>query len=225
MKVFVGLGNIGKEYDHTRHNIGFDIVDAFEQKLDRATGWKAGKGSYYFSKGWWRNEEVILVKPTTYMNLSGRAVRDVLQFYKVDKSDLVIICDDIAIPLGSIRMRLKGSDGGHNGLTSVIYELATEEFARIRCGVGAEFRRGEQARFVLSPFKASEQEAVKKMIEDGVLACQYITELEMEKAMNKVNSLGPQKPLKLTVKNPASVPKGESGSSTTTKNESSSNKA
>lgn len=196
MKVFVGLGNVGREYDHTRHNIGFDIVDRFETKIERSTGWKAGKGDYYFAKGVWRNEDVILVKPTTFMNLSGRAVRDVLQFYKVGIEDLLVICDDIAIPLGALRLRLKGSDGGHNGLTSVIIETGTEDFARLRCGVGGDFPRGQQARFVLSTFKASEKDTVEKMIEEGVIAFQNIIELGFEKAMNKVNGPAPQVKLK-----------------------------
>src|SRR5256885_2018731 len=103
MWVFAGLGNIGKEYEGTRHNIGFAVVDEIVRKLARSTGWKAGKGDYYFAKGWLKNEEVVLVKPTTYMNLSGRAVRDVLQFYKVPKEQFVAITDDLAIELGTLR--------------------------------------------------------------------------------------------------------------------------
>src|SRR3569623_1236882 len=99
------------------------------------------------------------------MNLSGRAVRDVLNFYKADISDTTVICDDIAIPVGSLRLRTKGSDGGHNGLTSIIYELGTDEFARLRLGVGSDFKRGDQARYVLSPFKPAEQPLLIEMID------------------------------------------------------------
>ena len=98
MYTFAGLGNPGREYDGTRHNIGFAIVDALEEKLERSSGWRAGKGEYYYAKGIISNEEIILVKPITYMNLSGRAVRDVLAFFKCEISSLVVICDDIAIP-------------------------------------------------------------------------------------------------------------------------------
>src|SRR6476646_5398046 len=122
MWVFVGLGNVGREYVGTRHNIGFEVVDRIETKLIRSTGWKAGKGDYYFAKGSWKNDEILLVKPTTFMNLSGRAVRDVLNFYKVGRENLVVITDDIALPLGALRLRTRGSDGGHNGLSSIILE-------------------------------------------------------------------------------------------------------
>jgi peptidyl-tRNA hydrolase, PTH1 family len=206
MKVIVGLGNIGSEYAHTRHNIGFDVVDAFEPQLERATGWKAGKGEFYFTKGYWRNEDVILVKPTTFMNLSGRATQQVLAFYKAEVSDLLVITDDIAIPLGKLRLRLLGSDGGHNGLASVIQSLGTNKYARLRCGVGGDFPKGQQARYVLSKFKKDEEATAKQMIDNGVMACKSIIELGFEKAMNIVN-VGEErpKPVKLVKKDgPAS---------------------
>jgi PTH1 family peptidyl-tRNA hydrolase len=187
MKVFVGLGNPGRDYDGTRHNIGFAIVDAFEPKLERSSGWKAGRGDYYFAKGWYGSDEVLLVKPTTYMNLSGRAVRDALVFYKVGYSELLVITDDIAIPTGTLRLRMRGSDGGHNGLTSVILELGKDEFARLRCGVGADFPKGQQARYVLSKFKEGERQSVEDMISRAVDGCRHIIELGADKAMNKVN--------------------------------------
>jgi PTH1 family peptidyl-tRNA hydrolase len=187
MLIIVGLGNPGKEYDGTRHNIGFAIVDILEQKLDRSSGWKAGKGDYYFAKGVISSEDIILVKPTTYMNLSGRAVRDVLAFYKGSISELLIICDDIAIPLGQLRLRLEGSDGGHNGLSSIIYELASNAFARLRFGVGADFYPGEQAKFVLSKFKESEKKMLEDMTNSAVSGCQEIIRKGMQQAMNIIN--------------------------------------
>src|ERR1017187_10677029 len=165
MWLFAGLGNIGREYAGTRHNVGFAVADHAERLLDRSTGWRAGKGDYYAAKGFRGPEEILLVKPTTYMNLSGRAVRDAMQFYKIELEKLVVIVDDIALPLGTLRLRLGGSDGGHNGLTSIIYELATENFARLRCGIGSDFRRGDQVRYVLSAFKADEAERASEMIE------------------------------------------------------------
>jgi peptidyl-tRNA hydrolase, PTH1 family len=187
MWLFAGLGNIGKEYAGTRHNIGFEVVDRVERSLDRSTGWRAGKGDYYVAKGFRGADEILLVKPTTYMNLSGRAVRDALQFYKVDLENLVVIVDDLALPLGTLRLRLGGSDGGHNGLTSIIYELGTENFARLRFGIGADFRKGDQVRYVLSPFKADEIEIVRETIDRAAQACLDIPRMGIQLAMNGVN--------------------------------------
>ena len=188
MWLFTGLGNVGSEYTHTRHNIGFEIVDRLETKLERSSGWRAGRNDYYFAKGFWRkSEEILLIKPTTYMNLSGRAVRDALGFYKVSRDNLVIIADDIALPLGALRLRLRGSDGGHNGLASVIYELGSDDFARLRCGVGSDFHRGEQVKYVLSRFKPNEIEAVTNMIDLATQGCLTIVESGLEMAMNRIN--------------------------------------
>jgi len=186
VKVFIGLGNPGTTYDGTRHNIGFAVVDALERTLENSSGWKAGKGSYYVAKGKHRAEDMLLVKPTTYMNHSGRAVRDVLQFYKAERADLCVITDDIALPLGKLRMRLQGSDGGHNGLASCILELGSDEFARLRCGVGNDFRVGEQSRYVLSQFKADEREMVTDMIARALTTCEDIANFGFEKAVSKV---------------------------------------
>jgi peptidyl-tRNA hydrolase, PTH1 family len=199
MWIFAGLGNIGREYEGTRHNIGFEVVDLVERSLERSTGWRAGKGEYYFAKGFAppslqgggrgveEAQEILLVKPTTYMNLSGRAIRDALQFYKVPMGQLVVISDDIALPLGTLRLRLGGSDGGHNGLSSIIYELGTEDFARLRCGIGAGFHKGEQVRFVLSKFKPDELKSGQEMIERAAQACFEIASAGAQKAMNVVN--------------------------------------
>lgn len=188
MWLFAGLGNIGSEYVGTRHNIGFEVVELVEKRLSRSTGWKAGKGDYYFAKGFWRTEEVLLIKPTTYMNLSGRAVRDAMQFYKIHISQIVVIADDIAIPLGALRLRLRGSDGGHNGISSVIYDLGTDEFARLRCGVGSDFHRGEQVKYVLSKFKPVDEPTVKDMLQRADVGCLTIVEQGLDKAMNLVNA-------------------------------------
>ncbi|MDP4221059.1 MAG: aminoacyl-tRNA hydrolase [Bacteroidota bacterium] len=185
--MFIGLGNPGKEYEGTRHNIGFAIVDSLEQLLERSSGWKAGKGEYYYAKGKLAGEDVLLAKPITYMNLSGRAVRDILAFFKEGISDLVVICDDIAIPLGQLRLRSGGSDGGHNGLSSIIYELGTDEFARLRFGVGADFYPGEQAKYVLSKFKASESKLVDEMIIAAKNGCLEIVRSGISRAMNTIN--------------------------------------
>ncbi|HEX5316876.1 MAG TPA: aminoacyl-tRNA hydrolase, partial [Candidatus Kapabacteria bacterium] len=178
-------------------NIGFEVVDLVERSLERSTGWRAGKGEYYFAKGFAppplqgglvETQEILLVKPTTYMNLSGRAIRDALQFYKVPMGQLVVISDDIALPLGTLRLRLGGSDGGHNGLSSIIYELGTEDFARLRCGIGAGFHKGEQVRFVLSKFKPDEIKSGQEMIERAAQSCFEIVASGITKAMNVVNA-------------------------------------
>jgi len=187
MWLFAGLGNIGREYAGTRHNIGFEVVDRVERDLTRSTGWRAGKGDYYVAKGVHASEDVLLVKPTTYMNLSGRAVRDAMQFYKCEINQLVVIADDIALPLGTLRLRLQGSDGGHNGLSSIIYDLGTEDFARLRCGVGSDFRKGEQVRYVLSRFKPDEEKRATEMLDRGATACLQIVASGLQKAMNVVN--------------------------------------
>ncbi len=190
MWLFAGLGNIGREYAGTRHNIGFEVVDEVERSLERSTGWRAGKGDYYVAKGFRGSEEILLLKPTTYMNLSGRAVRDALQFYKVIQENLVVIVDDLALPLGTLRLRMGGSDGGHNGLTSIIYDLGSEDFARLRCGIGANFHRGEQVRFVLSKFKPDEVDAAKEMVERAARACLDIARSGVQRAMNSINISG-----------------------------------
>ncbi len=187
MYIFAGLGNPGKEYDGTRHNIGFSIVDALETKMERSSGWRAGKSEYYYAKGMIANEEVLLVKPITFMNLSGRAVRDVVAFFKCEISNLVVICDDIAIPLGQLRLRLNGSDGGHNGLSSIIYELGSDGYARLRFGVGADFHFGDQAKYVLSKFKESEMKLVEDMNISAVNGCIEIICNGLAKSMNVIN--------------------------------------
>ncbi len=188
MWLFAGLGNIGKEYAGTRHNVGFEVAELLERKLERSTGWRAGKGEYYVAKGWRGSEELLLVKPTTYMNLSGRAVRDALQFYKVPIPQMIVIADDLALPLGTLRLRLGGSDGGHNGLSSIIYELGTEDFARLRCGIGSNFHRGDQVNFVLSRFKPDEIETAEQMTRRAADACFEIVDFGVQKAMNAVNA-------------------------------------
>jgi PTH1 family peptidyl-tRNA hydrolase len=127
------------------------------------------------------------------MNLSGRAVRQVMQFYKTEVADLLIICDDIAIPMGALRLRLTGSDGGHNGLTSVIYELATRDFARLRLGVGSDFRKGDQVRYVLGKFGPNDQDLLQDMLKRSEEGCLAVSEQGAEKAMNLVNYTPPSK--------------------------------
>ncbi|MDX2127881.1 MAG: aminoacyl-tRNA hydrolase [Chloroherpetonaceae bacterium] len=165
MKLICGLGNIGKEYVGTRHNVGFRVAESVAEKL--GLGFKSGKGDYDFAKGVYESNEVLIIKPTTYMNLSGRAVRHAMAFYKISILDLLVICDDFAIPLGAIRLRGEGSDGGQNGLKNIIQELGRNDFTRLRFGIGNPEFKGSAADFVLSNFKPEELEVV----EDTIAQC------------------------------------------------------
>jgi peptidyl-tRNA hydrolase, PTH1 family len=151
--LIVGLGNIGAEYAFTRHNAGFMVLDrlAAQNNLD----WKMDRHAYtteFKHKG----KQIYLVKPTTYMNLSGKAVNYWLQALKIPIENLLVICDDLALPFGKLRMKMKGSHGGQNGLRNIEEILKTSEYARLRFGIGSDFFRGAQVNYVLSPFSEDE---------------------------------------------------------------------
>lgn len=159
MKYLVaGLGNVGVEYANTRHNAGFLALDFIAQKhnlvFDPAR-------LCFFSQYKVKNRHIYLIKPTTFMNLSGKAVKYWLKKLEIPTEQLLVLVDDIALPLGMIRIRQKGSDGGHNGLTDIIAELQTDEFARLRIGIGSEFSKGRQVDFVLGEWESAEMELIK----------------------------------------------------------------
>lgn len=179
MYIIVGLGNPGREYEITRHNAGFITVDYLAQK----NGIKINKLKYkaLIGEGKIAGENVVLAKPQTYMNLSGRSVKDIFEQSCVSTEKLIIIYDDMDLDLGKIRIRVRGSSGTHNGMKSVIYQLQTEEFPRIRIGIGACPAGIDAADYVLNPFSGEEQkimgevirtieEAVETIIRDGVSA-------------------------------------------------------
>ena len=171
MKLIVGLGNPELRYTGTRHNIGFDVVDHLA-KQSNAT-FSSGKGNYRFAKISAPGGPLIVVKPMTYMNLSGHAVVAAMNFYKIVKEELLVICDDVNIPLGTVRIRAKGSAGGQNGLKHIIESLGSEEFARLRVGVGTEILPVSLSSFVLSKFGEDEKKTVDRIIPacvDAVLA-------------------------------------------------------
>ena len=159
--LIVGLGNVGEEYSDTRHNIGFMVLDAMITE-SRASFKDKRYGAVCPIK--YKGREFILLKPSTYMNLSGNAVRYWLNKEKIPFENLLVIVDDIALPLGSIRMRPKGSDGGHNGLAHISTVLATNDYARIRFGIGDGFRRGSQVGFVLGTWNPEEKKFVNERI-------------------------------------------------------------
>jgi PTH1 family peptidyl-tRNA hydrolase len=165
MVCLVGLGNPGAEYEGTRHNIGFDIVERIG-RLIRAP-FRPGKGEYSIAVGSFKNEDIGLVKPLTYMNNSGEAVLDIRNRYDIPLERFLILCDDFQLPLGRLRLRPDGSDGGHNGLYSIIYHLKSNSFPRLRCGIASEeipSDKTQMAAYVLSPFSPAERPLVDDMI-------------------------------------------------------------
>ncbi len=163
MKLIIGLGNPGLEYKWTRHNVGFEAIDKLAYDFNINVNKNKFKSIY--GEGIIHNEKVLLIKPLTYMNLSGECVREFLHFYKdLDTSDIMVICDDINLPLGSIRIRKKGSDGGQNGLKNIIYQLNKDDFPRLRIGVGQKPEHYTLANFVLSKFNKDEEDDIIKGI-------------------------------------------------------------
>jgi PTH1 family peptidyl-tRNA hydrolase len=159
--LIVGLGNIGDDYSDTRHNIGFTVLDALA-KASNTSFIDKRYGSVVTIK--FRGRDLILLKPSTFMNLSGNAVRYWLQNENISVENLLVIVDDIALPLGSFRMRPKGSDGGHNGLSHITTVLATDEYARIRIGIGNNFRHGSQVEYVLGTWDKEEKKILDERI-------------------------------------------------------------
>lgn len=162
MYIIAGLGNPGKQYENTKHNVGFLTIDVLAEKL----GIRVSKIKHkaLTGEGFISGEKVILVKPQTYMNLSGESIREILSFYKADPERLVVIYDDIDLPMGSLRIRKKGSAGTHNGMKSIIYQIVSEDFPRVRIGIGGE-HKGDLADYVISGFRKED----RKTVEDSIL--------------------------------------------------------
>lgn len=154
MRIIVGIGNPGSRYKNNRHNVGFQFLDFFcEQKK---LAFKASKFDYHFAEGKISGAPFVLIKPDTYVNNSGLAVLDCVNHYKVDVENLLVVVDDINLSLADIRIRKNGGDGGHNGLSSIIYHLQSKNFSRIRIGVGNDFQSGNLADYVLSDFSKND---------------------------------------------------------------------
>ncbi len=185
MIAIFGLGNPGREYEMTRHNVGFMAVDALAEKI--GFNFKPGGGDYLISSGRCAGKEILLVKPLTYMNNSGVAVKGVVERYKIELKDILVICDDLNLPLGVIRIRQKGSDGGHNGLYSIIYHLKSIEFPRLRCGIGNSEKVKNIVDFVLSKFGEGEIEILNEMIAKAVDAALCFISDGILVAMNRFN--------------------------------------
>lgn len=184
MKIVVGLGNPGQEYSATRHNIGFMAVDKLAERW-AVTSWRE---RYNAQVAEYRGEEtVLLVKPQTFMNLSGRAVVPLAAFYKVPYEDIIVIYDDLDLSTGRLRLRLKGGSGGHRGIESLLYESGKDDFSRVRIGIGRPPEGWETANYVLGRFTAEETTAINQAISQAADAVECIIKEGFSKAMNKFN--------------------------------------
>ena len=186
MKVVVGLGNPGREYQDTRHNVGFAVIDEIAKRYSADVTSVKFKSLYTDIRI--KNSKVLLVKPTTYMNNSGQALREVMDFYKLDPSDILVIYDDIDIPIGKIRVRKKGSSGSHNGLRSIVKHLGSEEFPRIRVGIGRPDERISLTNYVLGKFSEDERIDINKAIKNSADAVESLIDVGIDNTMNKYNS-------------------------------------
>lgn len=186
-KMIVGLGNVGKEFEATRHNVGFMVVDNLASKFKKL--FIPGRGNYYFAHFSIAGDDVYLVKPTTYMNNSGIAVKEAVERFEINLPELLVVYDDFVLPLGKLRIRKMGGDGGHNGVASIIYHLNDNRFPRLRCGIGNEQVKpgADMVNFVLSKFDPDEIPVVEKMVKTAAdAAVMFLTE-GTEAAMNQYN--------------------------------------
>lgn len=178
------LGNIGAEYDETRHNVGFKIADRLAKDLEGSfTTRRLAQTSEMKYKG----KTLLVIKPTTYMNLSGKAVKYWLQQEKIPVENLLVVNDDLALPLGTLRMKKQGADGGHNGLTDIIEKLGTNVFCRLRFGIGDDYPKGRQVDFVLGQWKPSEQPIVDEKVDIAVEAIKSFVTQGPDRTMNQFN--------------------------------------
>ncbi|NCB92262.1 MAG: aminoacyl-tRNA hydrolase [Clostridia bacterium] len=187
MFIIAGLGNPGKQYENTRHNVGFDAIDALVDEYRILSSGKQHKAMY--GKGVIEGQKVILAKPLTFMNASGESLRAMVDYYKIDpESELLVIYDDITLAPGQIRVRKKGSAGGHNGIKSIISHLGTQNFQRIRIGVGEKPKNWDLADYVLGNFPKEDRALVNEAIERTVKAAALIVQGEIDEAMNQYNA-------------------------------------
>ena len=186
MFLIVGLGNPGKQYEHTRHNVGFDVMDAIAEKYNISITEKKHKA--LCGKGVIGGTKVVLAKPQTYMNLSGESIAELLNYYKMDpEEEMIVIYDDISLAPGNLRIRKKGSAGGHNGIKSIIAHTGTDKFKRIRIGIGEKPDKMDLADYVLGHFSAADRKLVDDGIKNASEAINIIIEKDINAAMNKFN--------------------------------------
>ena len=186
MYIIAGLGNPGKQYEHTRHNVGFDTLDKLAEKYHISIDNQKHKA--VCGSGYIEGQKVILVKPQTYMNLSGESLREIIDFYKLDPAEeLIVIYDDIDLDPGQLRIRKKGSAGGHNGIKHIIQQLGTQNFVRIKVGVGAKPKGWDLADYVLGRFDKDDRVLVEEAQERACKAVELILTDSVDAAMNEYN--------------------------------------
>ncbi|MBQ1274618.1 MAG: aminoacyl-tRNA hydrolase [Cellulosilyticum sp.] len=186
MKLIVGLGNPGMQYAATRHNIGFEVIDSIAETYNISV--MKNKYKALIGDGTIGGEKVILMKPQTYMNLSGEAVKACMDFHKISNEDLIVIYDDISLEVGQLRLRKSGSAGGHNGIKNIIAQLGTQEFPRIKFGVGEKPAGWDLANYVLGRFSEEDMKIIGPRVGDAVKATEMIVRDGVEKAMNNYNN-------------------------------------
>ena len=184
--LIVGLGNIGEEYHHTRHNIGFDVVSEFVLKQG---GFFKNDRLADVAEVKWKGKTFICIKPTTYMNLSGKAFKYWMDKEKIEITNTLTIVDDLALPLDRIRLRGSGTDAGHNGLKDIQLTLGTDQYPKLRFGIGNNFPKGRQVDFVLGKWQAAEQGMVNQKVAKCVEIIELFTSIGLEKTMSQVNNL------------------------------------
>ena len=186
MYIIAGLGNPGQPYEGTRHNAGFDVIDVLAEAYNISVDYR--KNRALIGKGIIEGQKVILAKPQTYMNLSGESIRGLVDYYKVDEeSELTVIYDDVSLDPGQIRIRKKGSAGGHNGIKSIIAHLGTEVFPRVKVGVGQKPRQYDLADYVLGHFSREEREQMAEGYRYAAEAVKYMVTDRVDEAMNEYN--------------------------------------
>lgn len=185
MYIIAGLGNPTKEYEKTRHNVGFEVIDVLADMLHTTVEEKKFKGCY--GRGILGGEKVLLLKPQTFMNLSGESVRAAADFYKVDPEHIIIIYDDISLDVGQLRIRKKGSAGGHNGIKNIIAHLGTQEFPRIKVGVGDKPKKMDLADYVLSRFSKEDRVLMEDAFKEAARAVEVMIAGGVDTAMNRFN--------------------------------------
>lgn len=186
MKIIIGLGNIGDKYDKTRHNIGFEVIKKIAEELNINDFRQKFQGMAAETR--YKDEKILLLMPSTFMNLSGNSLIEAVNFYKTDpKQEVVVIYDDMDLPVGKLKIKKQGSAGGHNGIKSIIPHIG-EQFLRVKCGIGKPQEKGTTINYVLGKFAKAEEEEVKKMIENAAKASlELISEENIDKVIGKYN--------------------------------------
>jgi peptidyl-tRNA hydrolase, PTH1 family len=184
--LIAGLGNIGAEYDHTRHNIGFDVLDNLIEGVE-GVKFEAGRKAL-MARMKHKGRTLVLIKPTTYMNLSGEAVQYWMQQEKIPIENILVVADELALPFGTVQIRPKGGSAGHNGLSSIMEHLNTEEFARIRFGIGSDFSKGHQVNYVLGKWESQQLELLPPLIKTAAEIIKSFATIGLQKTMNQFNT-------------------------------------